>query len=154
MLDTVPRGGSLSIIDREKTDYEVIKTDDEVIIYFRVSDDEVTICDNEVIIDDHHSQQGNDHDITSGVLSLGSSNWERRKFETDDGIIQVTYNDKIRLLSVVVFVTNTTYNCRPILKTEKRLRSAIQLSSEKVYYTALESYPLYHCINIPRVKNN
>jgi len=128
-FDTVSCG-SLLIIDKEKTD--------TVEIYFTL----------------FRSQQKNDHDITSGVLSLENSNWERRIFETDDGIIQATYNGKTHLLSVIAFVKNKTGNYRQTLKTEKRLRSAIQLSSKKIDHAVVETFPTQHYIYIPRVKNN
>jgi len=120
---------SLSITDEEKSDH-------------------VAICFHR-----YRRQQKNDHDITLGVSLLGGGNCEKRIFETDDGTIQVTYDDKTRFLSVVVFEKNDTYNCRSILKTEKRLRSAIQLFSKNVCYGTVETMPVCYHITIPRVES-
>ncbi len=79
---------------------------------------------------------------------------KRRTFDISDGdeSIQVSYNDKTHFLYVVVFGKDKTCNYRPILKTKKKLRSAIQLFSKNANLSVIEVDPLCHHINIPRVK--
>ncbi len=139
VLDTVPKGF-----------LEIEELGDAVAICFLNHD-----ITSDVLLQDVLSV--NDYDITSGillqdVLSHKSSNLERRIFEMGDRIIQVTYKSKTRLLSVVIFVKNKSGNYRPIIKTEKKLRSAIQLYSEKICYPIIETLPCHYHIEIPTVK--
>ena len=86
-----------------------------------------------------HRQQRNDHDITSGVLSLDSNNWKKRTFETEDGTVRAIYNGKTRFLFVVFSMKNKNYKGRSTLKAGKRLRSAIQLLSKKAQCLSSDS---------------